>query len=137
MLNSIFIDTSALIALYIKEDEFHKAAIKTIAFLKEKQDKFITSNFILDEMYTFLRTRKGKQSAVLFADFLAENSDLVQIIRVTVGDEKKAFQYFKRINGRGVSFTDCASFALMKRLNLKTAFTFDKDFGKAGFKIIP
>lgn len=137
MTNSIFIDTSALIALYVADDEFHHLAEADLRRMQEEGLKFITSNFILDEIFTFLRTRKNKEVAINFIEFLAENIDIIKIIRITVSDEKKAFAYFKKLDGKGVSFTDCTSFALMKRVGIKTAFTFDQDFSKAGFKIIP
>lgn len=37
-----------------------------------------------------------------------------------------------------VSFADCASFVIMRRLRISTAFTFDRrHFGAAGFSVIP
>lgn len=135
-MTSIFIDTSAFIALYLKGDSFHPQAIE---FLKEVQRKttFLTSNFILDEVYTFLRANKGKKVAVDFAEFLAQNAEVVKLRRISLEDEKEAFGYFKKYDFSGLSFTDCTSFALMKRLEIKEVFTFDQHFSKAGFKILP
>lgn len=137
MTSEIFIDTSAFIALFIRDDEFHKRAIKYWQKTKERDQEFLTSNFVLDELYTFLRARKGKKTAIDFANYLAENTDIVEVKRIFLQDEKRAWQYFKKLLGRGVSFTDCTSFALMKRLLIKKAFAFDEDFEKAGFKVIP
>lgn len=134
--SKIFLDSSAFIALYAKDDEFHKKAINLLAKLKKNKSSFVTTNFILDEVYTFLRARKNKKTAVDFSKLLSESTSIIKIIRITVVDEKKAFQFFKKINGRGVSFTDCTSFALMKRLGLTLVFTFDNDFSKAGFDLI-
>lgn len=137
MVKKIFIDSSAFIALYLADDEFHKSAVTELNKLKNRQIVFVTSNFVLDEVYTFLRAKANKQNAIKFAEFLAENTEMLKIIRINVGDEQRAFEYFKVLDGRGISFTDCASFALMKRLKLKTVFTFDKDFSKAGFAVVP
>ncbi len=133
---SIFIDTSAFIALYLSDDDFHNKAIKILEKIHKQQISLMASNFILDEVYTFLRAKINRKTAVKFAEFLAENTDILKIIRVTVADEQQAFKYFKKLDGRGVSFTDCTSFALMKRLKIKTVFTFDKDFAKPGFKLL-
>jgi predicted nucleic acid-binding protein len=35
------------------------------------------------------------------------------------------------------SFIDCASFAVMKKIGLLNAFTFDKHFAQAKFKQVP
>lgn len=135
-MTAIFIDASAFIALYLKIDKFHFQATSFLTALPEDVS-FITSNFILDEVYTFLRTRKGKEIAVDFAEFLAQNAETVKVNRVTLEDEKAAFGLFKELDFSELSFTDCVSFAQMKRLRLKEVFTFDKHFAKAGFKVLP
>src|SRR3989344_8667280 len=119
----IFIDTSAFIALYVKSDEFHKEALQTLEQLKKNSEIF-TSNFILDEVYTFLRARYGKKIAVAFSKFITEDAGGLFVVRTSVEDEEKALDYFNELDGRGVSYTDCASFACMKRLNIETAFSF-------------
>lgn len=134
---TIFIDSSAFIALYVKDDAFHAKAISSLKQLQKNKAQLITSNFILDEVYTFLRVRKDKNTAVNFACFLAETTDVLKFIRVTATDERHAFSYFSAMEGNGISFTDCTSFALMKRSGVTTAFTFDADFVKAGFTAFP
>jgi len=135
-MTAIFIDTSAFIALYLKSDEFHSQAVSFLTALPEDAS-FVTSNFVLDEVYTFLRATKGKEVAVAFAEFLAQNAETVKINRVTLEDEKAAFRFFGRLDFSQLSFTDCVSFAQMERLSLKEVFTFDKHFAKAGFKVLP
>ena len=135
-MTNIFIDTSAFIALYLKGDEFDERA----ALFLDKTDKktiFLTSNYILDEVYTFLRSNKGKETAISFAEFLAQNSQIVILKRIGLEDEKKAFELFRKLDLSKLSFTDCTSFALMKRLEIKEVFSFDKHFAKAGFEVIP
>jgi len=135
-MTNIFIETSAFIALYLKGDDFHSQAAELLKELRGKTT-FVTSNFILDEIYTFLRAKKGKQVAVNFAEFLAQNAEVVKLRRISLEDEKEAFGYFKKFDFSGLSFTDCTSFALMKKLEIKEVFTFDQHFAKAGFKVLP
>ena len=75
--------------------------------------------------------------AIRFAEYLAGNTDIVKVKRVFLQEEKKAWQYFKKLPGRGISFTDCPPLALMKGLRIKQVFAFDEDFEKANFKIVP
>ena len=134
---TVFIDSSAFIALYVKDDIFHSKAIYALKQLQGSNAQLITSNFILDEVYTFLRTRKDKKTAVNFAYFLADTADVLIVIRITSTDERYAFSYFSSLEGKGISFTDCTSFALMKRSGIATVFTFDADFAQAGFTALP
>ena len=90
MNDTIFIDTSAFLALYIKDDAFHASALQALEKIKKEHNRLITSNFILDEVYTFLRARKSKELALDFAQLLIENSDIVKVIRITVKDEQEA-----------------------------------------------
>lgn len=134
---AIFVDTSAFKALFDFSDEFHPKAAKFLAKIKNEKLQMITSNFILDETYTLIRVRMGKKPAIQFRQDLISSISILNVLRITIGDEKSAWDYFAKLPGRGVSFTDCTSFALMKRLEMKEAFAFDEDFAKAGFKVLP
>ena len=48
-----------------------------------------------------------------------------------------AWDIFAGRSDRRLSFTDCTSFALMKRLRLDTAITLDGDFRRAGYRVLP
>ena len=135
-MNQVFIDSSAFVALYLQDDDFHKKAVGVLKKLQQEEKGLFTSNFILDEVYTFIRAKRGKMVAVDFTHFLAENVDVVRVNRITIQDEQKALYYFSSLDGKGVSFTDCTSFALMKRMGIQEALTFDSDFKKAGFTIL-
>jgi predicted nucleic acid-binding protein len=49
----------------------------------------------------------------------------------------KASDFFRKSERSTLSFTDCASFALMKDLSLTDAFAFDSNFREAGFQVYP
>jgi predicted nucleic acid-binding protein len=50
-------------------------------------------------------------------------------------DLAKAGTLMAKFADQAVSFTDCVSFVLMRRENLKSAFTFDRHFVHAGFSL--
>ncbi|MEZ5332105.1 MAG: hypothetical protein R2991_08630 [Thermoanaerobaculia bacterium] len=58
-------------------------------------------------------------------------------MRAEERDELAALVHFERFADQGVSFTDAVSFAVMRRLGLEGAFTFDRHFGLAGFEPWP
>jgi hypothetical protein len=64
-------------------------------------------------------------------------SPLHHIHHVTSEIEEEVYALFKKYDDKRVSFTDCTSFALMKRLGIIAAFTFDDEFEQVGFTKFP
>lgn len=131
----IFVDTSFFKAFIDKEDDFHSQAIQILNKLKSANSLLITSNYILDETFTVVRSKCGLDLAILFRKALEEFDEGLKIVRALAIDERNAWNYFLE-DWSGLSFTDCVSFALMNRLNIKRAATFDKHFQRAGFEIV-
>src|SRR5688572_1389292 len=61
---------------------------------------------------------------------------VVDLIQVTPEDERAAWTLFKERPDKHYSFTDCTSFALMRRLRLTDALALDDDFGREGFEVL-
>ena len=60
----------------------------------------------------------------------------MQIVYVDAVLQSEAWDLFHRWGGSGANPVDCASFAIMRRMNIRKAFTFDQHFRTAGFEII-
>mgnify|MGYP001578513802 FL=1 len=133
MPESIFIDTGFFKALVDGDDDFNQQAEKLWEKLRSSGNVLITSNFIVDEALTVIRVKCSLEKALKFRDLLAEHSHIIKIVRVTVADEAGAWKWFVK-NWSQLSFTDCVSFALMKRLRITHAAAFDEHFARAGFK---
>lgn len=131
----IFLDTSFLKALVDQNDEFHSAAETIWGELKKLQVKFVCTNFIFDELFTLLRKRCGLIKALEARTFFAEDTANMFFVRVSIQDEANAWIWFPN-NWSNLSFTDCTSFVIMKRLGLTQVATFDKHFQRAGFTIV-
>ena len=56
---------------------------------------------------------------------------------ITGPDEDKAWEIFLQYEEAGFSYTDCSSFAVMERLRIDTAFTFDMHFKTMKHAIVP
>lgn len=133
--NSIFVDTSFFKALIDVDDDFHPQAVDIWKGIIKNKISLITTNFILDETFTLIRVRNGLAVALEFKDKLAEGLRRIKLIRVMVQDEANAWNWFSN-DWRDLSFTDCVSFAVMKRLGINSVAAFDKHFARAGFKFM-
>lgn len=135
-MQEIFIDTWAWCALINKRDSGHNAAQKANKDLVDQGYLYITSNFILDESYTLIRSRIGYKAAVEFGKKIKKLVELgaVKIIRITKEVEDLAWALFVKYDDmEDLSFTDCTSFAVMREMNLKEVFTDDGHFEHVRF----
>lgn len=134
-MKQVFVDSSFFYALLVETDQFHSEALTIFHVFKQDQTDLVVTNFILDETYTLLRARKGLPKALQLRDII-ESSDIhLSLVRVTKEDEDMVWNWFEK-DWRHLSYTDCVSFAVMKRLDLSDVATFDSHFAKAGFHIV-
>jgi predicted nucleic acid-binding protein len=129
----IFVDTSFFYAFAYIKDRYHLQAVE---FLARPPSPLITTNFIFDELVTILRYDFGHEIAANFGEKVL-NSKLCTITRITFEDEKEAWKIFRKYEDQSFSFTDCTSFALMKRLEISEAACFDAHFDTVGFTRLP
>lgn len=134
MANNVFLDTSFFKGFVDERDDFHKVAVEIYRKFGEDKSGLVTSNYVLDETITLIRVKCGVDRVKSFRGVLAR-LDPLKVVRVMVDDEKKAWDWFWN-DWSKLSFTDCVSFAVMRRLGLKKAATFDDHFTKAGFETV-
>lgn len=132
----IYIDTGAFLARYAARDQYHHDAHSAWRRLANLPWKCYTSNFVLDETFSLLARRTSYEFAVTRARELLVSSRLT-ILRPNQEDELKALDLFAKFADQRVSFTDCVSFALMRRHRMSRVFSFDRHFRDAGFEIWP
>ncbi len=58
------------------------------------------------------------------------------IVRVSQRDEQQAQAIILRYDDKNFSYTDATSFAVMERLRIGPAFTFDHNFAQYGIEMI-
>jgi uncharacterized protein len=130
----IFVDTSAWAALFVIDDPLHGMARN---WHEQNQEKLLTSDYILDELLTLLKTRFTLQAAIRAGHSLWSGRPCT-LIYLTPKDIEQAWRIFRSHRDKGWSFTDCTSLALMQRLHLSSAFAFDKHFSQMrGIRRIP
>ena len=130
-----FIDTSGFYALLVRRDDRHEQAVHCLHMAREARDKFVTSDYVLDETATLLRARGlGPLSGRLFETLLG--SAACRIEWMTADWFGRTRLFFTRHNDQSWSFTDCTSFVMMRQLKLRDALTKDEHFRAAGFNAL-
>lgn len=134
-MKKVFVDTSFFKALIDEKDEFWTEASAILTLLERSESELITSNYIVDETATLLRVRRGLEKSLKFRRLLIGGMPTIKLVRVTIADDAIAWDWFKN-DWSNLSFTDCVSFAVMKRLELNHVATFDEHFKRAGFTMV-
>ena len=132
MARDLFIDTSGFFSLLVKRDAHHASAGRVLARAKSDKRRLLTTDYVLDETATLLKSRgEGRLAEPLF-DRVFQSA----ACRVEWTDEErfaKLRPFFLKHSDQAWSFTDCLSFWIMRELELEEALTTDTHFEQAGF----
>ncbi len=132
----IFIDAGAFIGQHLRRDPYHGQAVAAWKRILRTREPCLTSNFVLNEAFTFIARQAGYRIAAERARNIYTSQQL-QIHRPQQEDELAALEYFEKFADQRVSFTDCISFVLMSKNKVRRVFTFDHHFAFAGFTLYP
>ena len=107
-MNLVFVDTSALIALGNKKDQFHLQATKVFKRLVLAKMNFITTNAIILEITNAFSAVQYKPVAIKQCDMINTSKSWTLI---TIDDElmKKGLSRFTQMNDKDWSLVDCIS----------------------------
>jgi predicted nucleic acid-binding protein len=138
-MKQLFVDTSGWDALADKADKYHAKALQ----FRDKiasECKFVTSNYILDELYTLLLMNVGFQPTVDYKGkldiLIAEH--VLDVIWIDHKLAKRGWDVFEQHNVDKLwSFTDCTSDVIMKDFGITEDFAFDHHFEQMGFIRLP
>lgn len=135
MKQTVFVDTSAWLALINEADSDHVSA-KTIRdkLLRSKKRFFIT-NYIIVEIANSLCKTRWRSHAVSLINSIRETEsiEVVEIDREILDD---AWNMYSTRTDKEWSLTDCASFVVMKKYGIQEAFTSDHHFEQAGYEVL-
>jgi uncharacterized protein len=125
----IFVDTSVWYAAHVVEDGNHS---RSRALFLNSSSEFVTTDYIVDELLTLLIARNQRDVAVrIGSSFWSER--FCKLIWVTEEDVHAGWNVFLSFTDKTWSFTDCVSYAVMKRLGIQEAIALDDDFRQFGF----
>lgn len=129
----LFVDTSAWYAHANRADPDHDAVRR---LLRDFRGRLVITNFVFDETMTLCRIRLGHRAATRVGDVLRDPA-VVDLVRITAEDEDAAWRLFVGRPDKRYSYTDCTSFAVMRRLGLHRAAALDEHFRQEGFEVVP
>jgi uncharacterized protein len=133
---AILADTAGWMACADAADPAHQAAIKFRDVWLEQGGLFVTTDYVVDETLTLIRFRLGHDAAEAWWRQV-DGSARIRWEQITPARAEKARSLFFRYQDKDFSFTDCTSFAVMRELKLREAFTTDHHFAQMGFTLRP
>lgn len=132
-MNSVFIDTSFYIAFASPRDRWHQEAT---AIGSKCRGTMITTEFILVELGNYLCAVSKRRSASQIISMLRSDKRTV-IIPASSQMVEAGTSLFNKRGDKSWSLTDCISFALMEKEEIRQAYSFDHHFSQAGFEVFP
>jgi predicted nucleic acid-binding protein len=126
------VDTSGIFALLDADDKHHRAARAAWGRLVSEREPLITTNYVIIEVTALLQSRFGIKSVRAF------HESILPLLRIEWIDQEshnmslKALLYHSKSR---LSLVDCTSFEQMRKLGIRTAFTYDRHFREQGFEI--
>ena len=119
---SLFVDTSAWYAAADSGDRSNARARVVLS----TGERLVTTDHVLVETWMLVRHRLGKKAAERFWEGLRGGAAAIEV--VSPGDLEAAWVIGERFPDQDFSIVDRTSFAVMERLGIHRAASFDDDF---------
>ncbi|MBI1923125.1 type II toxin-antitoxin system VapC family toxin [Candidatus Poribacteria bacterium] len=134
----IFVDTGAWIALSDRRDQHHADAIAIYTRLKQRKERLLTTDYLIDETVTRLRYDLSHSAAVKFLDFIerTEKTGVLTVVRIDETLFQEAKTLFRQYDSAKLSFTDCTSVAVCQVYKISESFAFDQHFTMMGITLL-
>ena len=134
-MNGVFVDTSALFAVFAPSDGNHRAAEATFRALIRERASLVTTDLVLFESYILVFARTGRTGLMRFRNAVG-NSAWLQNVAVTREYQDDAWRLLEQRTDQEYSFVDATSFVIVRELGFERVFSFDDDFRREGFAVI-
>jgi len=130
----VFVDTSALVAFTDADDHMHAAAVRTWHDLAARGDDLVTNNYAVTETTALCQRRLGLPTTRRFLEEIVPALGMHWVDEEVHASAVSALLVSAR---RNLSFVDCVCFEVMRRHDIRRAFTFDQHFRERGFECVP
>ena len=130
---SVFADTSSLYAAVVRSEERHRECLALFEKLLEGGRVIQTTNYVVLETTALLQHRIGLDP---LRDFDQRVLPLINVHWVSSDLHQRGMRRLLRENKRTLSLTDSVSFEFMEAAGLRDAFSLDRHFADAGFRLL-
>lgn len=130
---SVFMDTSAFLAVLDADDAKHESGNKIWKSLITNEEVMVCSNYILVETFALVQRRLGIEAVRAFQE---DVFPLLNIEWVDKSDHRAGVAAVLAASRRKLSLVDCVSFDVMRRLGINRVFCFDPHFEEQGFECV-
>ncbi len=131
---TVFVDTSALLAVLNSADRCHPEARREWERLLNEGVAVLCTDYVLVEVLALLQSRLGMPAVQVFRE------EILPVLTIKWIDARLfdlGLAALLLAHERGLSLVDCVSFEMMRTMGLRAAFVFDKHFREAGFDCLP
>jgi len=125
----IFVDTSAIYAILDGTDDNHARASATWLKLLESGDPLVTTNYVAIECCALAQRRLGLKAVRAIQDHVLP---IMAFRWIDESIHAMAMNVLLASNRTKLSLVDCTSFLVMKQMELRTAFAFDRHIEQEG-----
>lgn len=129
----LFADTSGFYALLVAGDDAHAAASRRMEQAARSRERIVTTDYVLDETATLLKARGFPRAARTLFE-VALKSEACAIVWMDALRFAHVRRFWDLHEDQAWSFTDCASFQVMRERGIRQALTKDRHFAAAGFE---
>lgn len=129
----MIVDTSALIAFFVKSEKQHEAARRHVE--THRETRWVILETVFDETVTWFRARVSIADSIAVGQVLRSEH---RYYHLSAADDNATWEAFCRYDDKAWSYTDCSLLVMAQRLGIPHIFAFDAHVNQmAGLGIIP
>ncbi len=133
-MSKVFIDTSGWASLFIPTETYHPKAAACFQRSQQRQQSWITTNYVVAELVALLGSRQRAPRTTLFQYIDSiKLASYVELVHLDAIADSAAWELCKSRPNKAWSLVDCSSFVIMQQMEIQAALTTDHHFEQAGF----
>ena len=128
----VIVDTSALIAFFVKSEKYHLAAQAYV--WAHPNTQWIILDTVFSETVTWVRAKISIHHSIQLGQLLRQEHRYIQL---STADDNATWDVFQRYQDKKWSYTDCSILAMSQRLDVREVFAFDDHMQQmAGLNVV-